>query len=131
MAPCLLRGGRVTARPPLMLFGIFLYFLLVVAVLALVYLPPLRERAATGVSGLWRRGLARGTAWRLMGRQQTARRAESLQDSSQRLERAVRRHWRALTAAAIVIVAFPLGAVMLQKEPRNVRYVWVQSGPSR
>jgi peptidoglycan LD-endopeptidase CwlK len=104
----------VAARPSLMLFGIFLYFLLVVAVLALVCLPPLRDRATAGVSGLWRRSLARGTSWRRIGLQQTMRRAESVQDSGQRLERAVRRHWPALTTAALVILALPLGAALLR-----------------
>jgi peptidoglycan LD-endopeptidase CwlK len=104
----------VAARPSLMLFGIFLYFLLVVAVLALACLPPLRDRATAGVSGLWRRSLARGTSWRRIGLQQTMRRAESVQDSGQRLERAVRRHWPALTTAALVILALPLGAALLR-----------------
>ena len=97
-----------------MLFGVFLYFLLVVAVLALVCLPPLRERAAAGVTGLWRRGRARGAAWRQAGTHQAARGAESAQDSSQRLVRALRRHGLALAAAAVVIVALPLGAVLLR-----------------
>ena len=97
-----------------MLFGVFLYFLLVVAVLALVCLPPLRERATAGVTGLWRRGRARGAAWRQAGTHQAARGAESAQDSSQRLVRALRRHGLALAAAAVVIVALPLGAVLLR-----------------
>jgi peptidoglycan L-alanyl-D-glutamate endopeptidase CwlK len=97
-----------------MLFGVFLYFLLVVAVLALVCLPPLRERATSGVAGLWRRGRARGVAWREAGTQQAARRAESAHDSGQRIARALRRHGLALTAAAVVIVALPLGAVLLR-----------------
>lgn len=97
-----------------MLFGVFLYFLLVVAVLALVCLPPLRERATAGVSGLWRRGRARGAAWRVAGARATARRAESAQDGGQRLVQALRRHALGLMAAVTVIVAFPLGAVVLR-----------------
>ena len=97
-----------------MLFGVFLYFLLVVAVLALVCLPPLRDRATAGVTGLWRRGRARGAAWRLSSSQHAARRAESAQDFSQRIVQTTRRHAVALAAACVVIVALPLGAVLLR-----------------
>ena len=104
----------MTARLIPMLFGVFLYFLLVVAVLALVCLPPLRERAAAGVAGLWRRGRARGGAWRVAGTRGVARRTESAQDTGQRWVQAARHHALALMAAAGVIVAFPLGAVVLR-----------------
>jgi len=97
-----------------MLFGVFLYFLLVVAVLALVCLPPLRDRATTGVTGLWRRGRARGAAWRLSSARHAARRAESAQDFGQRVVRTTRRLATALAAALVVIVALPLGAVLLR-----------------
>ena len=97
-----------------MLFGVFLYFLLVVAVLALVCLPPLRERATAGVTGLWRRSRARGAAMRSTGVQHAARRAESAQDLGQRIASAMRRHALALVAAAIVLVLLPLGAVLLR-----------------
>ena len=97
-----------------MLFGVFLYFLLVVAVLALVCLPPVRERAAAGVAVLWRRSRTRGAAWRRASRTHAARHAESAQDSGQRLLRATRRHAAALTAALAVIVLLPLGAVLLR-----------------
>ncbi len=97
-----------------MLFGVFLYFLLVVAVLALVCLPPLRERAAAGVTGLWRRGRARGAAWRRAGTLQAARQTESAHDTGQRFVHALHRHGLALTAAAVVIVALPLGAALLR-----------------
>jgi peptidoglycan L-alanyl-D-glutamate endopeptidase CwlK len=97
-----------------MLFGVFLYFLLVVAVLALVCLPSVRERAAAGVAVLWRSSRARGTAWRRASRTHAARHAESAQDSGQRLLRATRRHAVALTAALAVIVLLPLGAVVLR-----------------
>ncbi len=97
-----------------MLFGVFLYFLLVVAVLALVCLPTLRERATTGAADLWRRSRARSAGWRQAGTRHAARRAEAAQDSGQRLVRSLRRHALALTAAAVVIAALPLAAVLLR-----------------
>lgn len=97
-----------------MLFVVFLYFLLVVAVLALACLPPLRERATAGVTGLWRRGRACSSAWRQAGTRQAAQRVESAQDFGQRVARAVRRHGGVLAAAAVVIVGLPLGAVLLR-----------------
>src|ERR1700748_1872644 len=88
MAACLVIE-EVRDRPTrLMLFGVFLYFVLVVVILALVCLPPVRERAVAGLAVLWRGGRSRGAAWRRAGRTHAVRRAESAQDSGQRLLRA-------------------------------------------
>ena len=97
-----------------MLFGVFLYFLLVVAVLALVCLPPVRERAIDGVAGLWRRSRSRGAEWRRTGTARAARHAGSAQDSGKRFFAAVRRHALGLTMALAVIILLPLGAVLLR-----------------
>lgn len=97
-----------------MLFGVFLYFLLVVAVLALVCLPPLRARATAGVAGLWRLGRARGAAWRLSSARHAARRTESAQDLGQRVARAARRNALALAAGFALVIMLPLGAALLR-----------------
>lgn len=97
-----------------MFLGVFLYFLLVVAVLALVCLPPLRDRALAGAVGVWRRSRARGTAWRRSGTRQAARHAESAHDIGQRIAQSLRRHAVMLAAAVVVIVALPLATVLFR-----------------
>lgn len=97
-----------------MLLGLVFYFLLVVGALALVCLPPLRERASEGVQGLWFRGRRAGAAWRAGGARRASRRGESLQDWSRRAQGAVRRHSAAAVAALAVVFVLPLVAVLLR-----------------
>lgn len=97
-----------------MLLSLAFYFLLVVGALALVCLPPLRDRAMEGVQGLWSRGRRAGTAWRASGARQAGRQGESLQDWSQRALGAVRRYSTPMMAALAVVIALPLVAVLLR-----------------
>ncbi len=97
-----------------MLLGLVFYFLLVVGALALVCLPPLRERALDGVQNLWFRGRRAGAVWRANGARQASRQSESLQSWSQWAQRTVRRHSSAGLAALAVVIALPLAAVVLR-----------------
>jgi peptidoglycan LD-endopeptidase CwlK len=101
-----------------MLFGVFLYFLLVVPVLALLCLPLLRQRAADGMASLWQRSSRNGVRWRRAGAQRLARQSATLQDHSARLTTSVSRHARALGAALLVVLALPLAALWLRSTYR-------------
>ena len=101
-----------------MLFGVFLYFLLVVPVLALLCLPLLRQRAADGMASLWQRSSRNGVRWRRAGAQRLARQSATLQDHRARLTTSVSRHARALGAALLVVLALPLAALWLRSTYR-------------
>lgn len=97
-----------------MLLVLVFYFLLVIAVLALVCLPPLRDRAAAGAQSLWYRGRQMSAIWRASGARQASRRSESVHGWSRWLRGALRRHAVAGTAGLAVVVALPLLAVLLR-----------------
>jgi peptidoglycan L-alanyl-D-glutamate endopeptidase CwlK len=96
-----------------MLIGVFLYFLLVIAILALVCLPPLRDRVAAGISDACRRGQGAGQAWRLRWRRQVDRHADAAQDTTQRVFGAMRRHSLALSLTGALVLGLPLAAALL------------------
>ncbi len=97
-----------------MLIGVFLYFLLIVAVLAMVCLPPLRDRVAAGISGACRRGQGAGRAWRTRWQRNVDRGGNSAQDATQRVVATLRRHSLGLSLTLAVIVGLPLAAALLR-----------------
>ena len=97
-----------------MLIGVFLYFLLAVLVLALVFLPVVRERVFAGMSSAWSVGSQAAASSQDRWSRRAARGSEATQDVAQRAGRALRRNRLALAVAAAVIVGLPLGAVMLR-----------------
>lgn len=105
-------ANRQPTRP--MLFGVFLYFLLVVVALAWLCLPPLRDRLTTGATDLWRRGRHTGVVWRANSAHLATHHTGLAQELSQRLVLVARRHAWALCAALMVLVTVPLLAVLLR-----------------
>jgi len=101
-----------------MLFGVILYFLLVVAALALLCLPGLRERAGAGMASLWRRGRDTRALWRACGARQASRHADIAQEAAGRLGSAIRRDARPLGAALALMIALPLVAILLRETVR-------------
>ncbi len=97
-----------------MLFGVLLYFLFVVAVVALVCVAPWRERALAGARGAWARAHAWGAAGHARGARVTSAGAGSVRDGGRRVGGAVRRHALPLAIAAVAIVGLPLGAALLR-----------------
>lgn len=97
-----------------MLFSVLLYFLLAVAVLALLCLPTLRDRAVAGAQGLWQRGRSLGGSWRRAGLRRASRHGESASDATRRTLTTLRGHAPALAVALAVIIMLPLGAGLLR-----------------
>ncbi|HEX7639363.1 MAG TPA: M15 family metallopeptidase [Burkholderiaceae bacterium] len=97
-----------------MLIGVFLYFLLTIAVLALVFLPVVRERVLAGVGAAWTSGFRAAATSHHRWTRQAARGTESAQEAAQRAARALRRNALALSIAGASIVGLPFCAVMLR-----------------
>ena len=97
-----------------MLFALLFYFMLAIGIMALICMPPVRSRAASGAQGLWSRGRQLSAGLRATSVQHASRRSESVQDGWRRLSAAMRRQATPLMLALAVIVALPLGAGWLR-----------------
>ena len=97
-----------------MLLGLVFYFLLVVAVLALVCLPPLRDKATAGVHGAWLRGWQMSAAWRASGTRNVGRRSASTRGWARQWRTVLKRHAVSAFAALAAVVVLPLTAVVLR-----------------
>jgi peptidoglycan L-alanyl-D-glutamate endopeptidase CwlK len=97
-----------------MLLGVSLYFFLVVAVLALVCLPEVRERALSGAANWWRRGVEAGSAWRAVCVRRASHHGELARSVTWRMASGMRRHAVPTLAAFSLIVAMPLTAALLR-----------------
>ena len=97
-----------------MLFALLCYFMLAIGIMALVCMPPLRSRAASGAHGLWSRGRQLSAGVHASSMQHVSRRRESVQGGTRRLLAAVRRRAAPLALALAVIVTLPVIAGLLR-----------------
>ncbi|MBI5256110.1 MAG: M15 family metallopeptidase [Burkholderiales bacterium] len=97
-----------------MVFGVVLYFLLVTAVLAWLFLPPVRSLAGSGLQRARAWGQGRSRRWVASGTRRGAATGRWLHGLQARARAGWRSHWRMLCPALLLLLAVPALALALR-----------------